>query len=169
VRNTADGVSKLAAKPGIEGDPLFAMGRIVREYDYRLAAVLREYDLSLIGWRLLLRLNERDGDNTTTLALRTLHERSAVVRAVDRLERASLAQRSNHHADRRNSIVYITDAGRSVLRRAAPSVQHVREVAYAGLTNAGLRIVADLLAHMGRNLNVELRMGELREVASSIR
>lgn len=146
---------------------MFAMGRIVREYDHRLAAALREYDLSLVDWRLLLRLDERDGDNTTTLALRMLHERSAVVRAVDRLERAKLAQRSNHHVDRRNSIVYITDAGRSVLRRAAPSVQHVREVAYAGLTDAGLRIFTDFLAHMGRNLNVELRMGAPREEASS--
>jgi DNA-binding MarR family transcriptional regulator len=129
------------------------MGRVVRKYELKLAEALREHDLSPIGWRLLLRLNARDGDNTTTLASRTTYERSSVVRALEKLERKKLVRRSNHHEDRRNSIVNITSAGRAVFRRAAQSVQRVRENAYAGLTASHLGALDDVLGNIGRNLN----------------
>ena len=168
MRDVRDAVSQFAARMGAERDPLFVVRRVAERYTLRLEGALREHGLAPIGWCLLLRLNERDGDNTTTLASRTTYERSSVVRALEKLERKKLVQRSNHHPDRRNSIVSITGAGRAAFRRAAQSVQRVREDAYAGLTASRLSALEVVLGKIGRNLNGQSRNNARAEKASSV-
>jgi DNA-binding MarR family transcriptional regulator len=153
---------------GAENDPLFTVLKLAEKYALHLEDALSQHGLSSIGWCLLLRLNERDGDNTTTLASRTTYERSSVVRALEKMEHKKFVRRSTHHRDRRNSIVFITSAGRAKFKRAAESVLRMREQAYAGLSASPLNAVASLLRSIDSNLTERARNGTTVD-ASSVR
>ena len=68
-----------------------------------------------------------EGIRPTDLAARSLLTKSGLTRAIDRLETAGLVARSACPSDGRGQHIQLTERGRRVLRRAAPS--HIRAIA----------------------------------------
>ncbi len=133
-------------------DPIYILRRAAESYGRVLDNVLMEHGLRSISWCILLRLSERDGENTTTLASRTTYDRSSVVRALEELARKKLVRRQNHSSDRRNSIVQLTRSGSATFERAAKSVRLMREDICQGMSEADLDALLQILQHMLRNL-----------------
>ena len=67
------------------------------------------------------------GIRPTELAARSLLTKSGVTRAIDRLEALGLAERRVCPSDGRGQHILVTERGRRLLRRSAPS--HVRAIA----------------------------------------
>lgn len=88
----------------------------------------QECDLQLSWYDALVQLHESGGSlRMHEMADRLLLSRSATTRFADRLETAGFIERSSAHADRRGTIVTLTEAGRAELRRTAPV--HLRGIA----------------------------------------
>jgi DNA-binding MarR family transcriptional regulator len=89
----------------------------------------RHFDISLVEYEILVRLSERDGHmRMAALADALAHSRSRVTHTVTRMEKADLVRRSRSDEDGRGIICSLTDRGRDLLVRAAPThVEGVRD------------------------------------------
>jgi DNA-binding MarR family transcriptional regulator len=82
----------------------------------------REFDISLVEYEILVRLSERDGQmRMAALADALAHSRSRVTHTVTRMEKAGLVRRSTTPDDGRGILATLTDEGRALLVRSAPT------------------------------------------------
>lgn len=77
----------------------------------------------------------------------------AVSKSVDRLERDGWAQRVANPADRRSSLITLTDAGTELLGRATPFVNAAVEARLASIDDATRRALADGLTALRRSFD----------------
>ena len=97
----------------------------------------RDSGIAHTHYAVLVQLSERPGGSArvTELAAIMDHSQSRMSHAVGRLERSGWVRRELDPTDRRVVHVVLTDAGRAVLRDAAPGhVRCVRESLFEGLT-----------------------------------
>ncbi|HET8603310.1 MAG TPA: MarR family transcriptional regulator [Marmoricola sp.] len=97
----------------------------------RLDRDLRQaWDISLTEYEILVRLSEQP-DRSLRMALLAdalCHSRSRITHTIARMEKAGLVGRTAAEGDRRGVVATMTDAGRDLLAKAAPThVEGVRE------------------------------------------
>jgi DNA-binding MarR family transcriptional regulator len=98
---------------------LYAHDRLLARLEEEM---LREHDLELSWYEVLLHVAEADGSiSQRDLLSRLLIGQSGLSRVLTRMEAAGLVRRSAVETDRRNLCVQLTDAGCERLRRAAPT------------------------------------------------
>jgi DNA-binding MarR family transcriptional regulator len=119
---------------------LYAAHRVRNAAD----ASLRECGLSLQGYKLMRSLENSD------LSMREISEAlhispRTVTDMIDGLEARALVTRRAHEADRRVTLVHLTDSGRSQLAVAAAAAERNAGAAVADLTEAEQRTLRRLL------------------------
>jgi DNA-binding MarR family transcriptional regulator len=119
---------------------LYAAHRVRNAADARL----RESGLSLQGYKLMRALEYSD------LSMREISEAlhispRTVTDITDGLEARGLVTRLPHHADRRVTLVHLTETGRSQLAVAAAAAERNARAAVAGLTETEQRTLRRLL------------------------
>lgn len=77
--------------------------------------------LSLVSYTLLGHLEESGGCRATDLAAHYALDKSTVSRQVTALERAGLVERRRDPEDHRVQVLYLTEAGRSILAQVTVS------------------------------------------------
>lgn len=115
------------------------------------AALLRDHDLSLASYDVLLQLSwARDGRlRPVDIARQMIVTQSGVTRLLNALERRGLVERAAAETDGRARIAALTDDGWRVVREAARS--HVRNIDREftqHLTSGQQRQLADLLERL---------------------
>jgi DNA-binding MarR family transcriptional regulator len=89
-----------------------------------LAAVYAErFKLSRDEWRVLAALALRDDIKGTELGALTTLDKMQLSRALTRMERDGLIERTPDAADRRNLVVRLKPAGRALYRKIVPMAQ----------------------------------------------
>ena len=89
-----------------------------------LAAVYAErFKLTRDEWRILAALAAHNDIKGTELGALTTLDKMQVSRALTRMERDGLIERTPDEADRRNLIVRLKPAGRALYRRIVPMAQ----------------------------------------------
>ena len=78
-------------------------------------------ELSLVSYTLLGHLEESGGCRATDLAAHYALDKSTVSRQVTALERAGLIERRRDPEDHRVQVLYLTEAGRSILAEVTVS------------------------------------------------
>lgn len=82
----------------------------------------RHHDISLVEFEILVRLSEGDGRlRMARLADSLAHSRSRVTHTVKRMEKDDLVRREESPDDGRGVVAVMTDAGRALLERVAPT------------------------------------------------
>jgi DNA-binding MarR family transcriptional regulator len=132
-------------------DLLTVHQRVTELLDRELRAA---HDLDLASYDVLFQLHEGGGRRTMgDLAEAVLLSRPNCTRLVDRLTEAGLVRRERDPADARVRWALLTEAGRSALRRAAPTHlagierwfgRHVDAGLAAALRSASAAVLADL-------------------------
>lgn len=97
------------------------------------------FDLSRDEWRVLAALGESGAMKTQAALLFTTLDKVQVSRAVARLEHRRLVEREADPSDRRNRILRLTAAGRSLYRRIVPLVRAREDYLLATLADAERR------------------------------
>ena len=101
---------------------------------------------------LLDALSEEDGLTVGALAERLRIEVPTVVKTVQRMEAAGLVRRSPDPADRRRSLVHLTERGRAVLPAVREALAAVSEQGTAGLSVEERAELLRMLAVVSENL-----------------
>ena len=138
-------------RPELDHSPIGIVGRIsrlARELEDRLEPVYREHGLEP-GWHDVLATLRRTGPpfqlRPTDLTNASMLTSSGTTKRLDKLEQAGLIARSADPADRRGTIITLTDAGRELIDAlTAAHLQNERAIIGA-LSEAEQRRLADLL------------------------
>lgn len=117
-----------------------------------LGRVLRPYDLTLTGFRVMMMLRVAGTLTPADIADRLGSARATVTGVLDSLEKRGAVRRLPHPDDRRRLQVSITDAGLALLGDLLPGYfTHERE-AVASLDPEGQEVLVELLGAIQRAL-----------------
>jgi DNA-binding MarR family transcriptional regulator len=94
----------------------------------------KRFGLSIPEWRVIAVLGRFPGLSAVEVAERTLMDKVAVSRAVSKLLKSGRIDRQFADADRRRSILNLTEAGRQVLDEIAPLALKFEEDLLHGLS-----------------------------------
>jgi DNA-binding MarR family transcriptional regulator len=138
-------------RPELDHSPIGVIGRIsrlAREIEARLEPVYRDHGLEP-GWHDVLATLRRSGPpfqlRPTDLTNASMLTSSGTTKRLDKLEEAGLIARSPDPADRRGTLITLTDAGRELIDTlTAAHLQNERAILGA-LSEADQRRLADLL------------------------
>lgn len=117
-----------------------ALARAFAAARERMAASLEGSWLDISEYDVLVTIAQgpRDGVRPTDLAGRVLLTKSGMTRLLDRLDERGLVARLACPTDGRAQLIALTAGGRSVLRRAAPSLMRALGSSFGGLSEAEL-------------------------------
>jgi DNA-binding MarR family transcriptional regulator len=108
-----------------------------------------EHGLTAGQFEFLELIAQRDGCRVHDLATELAITTGAVSKGVDRLEAARWVRRVPHPANRRSSVLTLTDAGRALLDAATPTFDAVLEAHLAApLTSRALEALAPALQQL---------------------
>ena len=85
------------------------------------------FDVTPEQWAVLSRLAEKDGLSQNNIAHITFKDNANITRIVDKLQRKGLLERKAHPSDRRTWLLYITPAGKGVIKQLQPLALKVLE------------------------------------------
>lgn len=84
-------------------------------------------ELTPIQGMLLFFLQKNNGSNLTQISQGLMLENPTVTGLIDRLEKSGHVKRSDHPNDRRVYLVYLTEKGKKVAKKALPIVKKLNE------------------------------------------
>jgi len=124
----------------------------------QVSAALRQafqdagHDLTPEQWAVLLRLQEQEGLNQSQLGEKTFKDRHNITRILRQLDRRGYIEKLHDKKDKRAFRVYLSPAGRSLLRELKPIVLKHRDRVCKGFSKDDLQKIRDYLRHIVRNL-----------------
>jgi DNA-binding MarR family transcriptional regulator len=122
-----------------------------RNFDRRA----REHDLSRSRWQVLWLLAREEGLKQAELAERLDVAPISLGRQLDNLEQEGLVERRRDDQDRRCFRIYLTDAAQPALEVLVALAEETRAEALAGLSQAEVLQLHDLLSRIRMNLSGE--------------
>lgn len=87
----------------------------------------------------------------SALGAKVLLTSGSITTAVDRLERRGWVKRRNDANDRRARVVYLTDSGRRLIRKAFADHEQAMEQTVSALALGERRVLVNLLRKLGRS------------------
>ncbi len=120
--------------------------RTARLVERRVEGALRHYNLTRVGWCILLAVEEEKLKNPSEIAHFIGIDRTATSRALRQLENEGLIAREMGREDRRTTEVSLTQEGRIRMREAMPHCVENVDHFNAKLTDAESRELRRLLA-----------------------
>lgn len=136
-------------RPELDSSPIGVVGRIsrlAREIEARLEPVYREHGLEP-GWHDVLATLRRSGGTLrpTDLTNASMLTSSGTTKRLDRLEAAGLIARAPDPADRRGTLIGLTDDGRRLIDELTPAHLDNERRILGALSEDERRALADLL------------------------
>lgn len=136
-------------RPELDSSPIGVVGRIsrlAREIEARLEPVYREHGLEP-GWHDVLATLRRSGGTLrpTDLTNASMLTSSGTTKRLDRLEAAGLIARAPDPADRRGTLIGLTDDGRRLIDELTPAHLDNERQILGALSEDERRALADLL------------------------
>jgi DNA-binding MarR family transcriptional regulator len=111
-----------------------------------------DYDLTPEQWAVLLRLWEQEGFNQSQLGEKTSKDRHNITRILKQLDKRGYIEKHHDEKDKRVYRVYLTPAGRSILKELKPVVLKHRDRMYKGFSKDDLLKIRNYLEHIVNNL-----------------
>ncbi len=124
---------------------LYAAHRVRNTADARL----RERGLSLQGYKLMRALENSDHSMREISSVLHVSPRT-VTDMIDGLEARGLVARRAHPADRRVTLVHVTDTGREQLAAATAGAERTARAAVSGLSDSDQQVLRRLLDAVAR-------------------
>ena len=113
-------------------------GHLVRRMQQIAVAILLEetkrWDLTPVQCAILITVGKESGIDQRTLAATVGFDTSTIVGVINRLESRKLLRRAISSKDRRVRNLTLTDAGRTLINAAAPSVMNAQDRMLAPLS-----------------------------------
>jgi DNA-binding MarR family transcriptional regulator len=124
----------------------------------------RDFDVTPVQYSALIAIENHPGIDQTALCNIIAFDRSTIGDVVGRLERKRLIKRLDSRVDRRTKSLFITPAGRRLLRQIEPAVQSTQRLILAPLKPGERSAFMHMLKHLVY-LNNEYSRAPLRPKA----
>jgi MarR family transcriptional regulator, organic hydroperoxide resistance regulator len=151
-----------AAEPAVDGGlvPLErSVGYHVRQLAETWQAVMdaraEAHGITVIQWRYLRELWEKDGLSMGELTRRVARQGPTTVAAVQLLEKAGLVTVAKSDEDRRKTFISLTRRGHRLAATMSPVIREVNELAMEDLTEAEVRAFKRVVVRIQRRLDRE--------------
>jgi MarR family transcriptional regulator for hemolysin len=129
------------------------LAKAARQWRRAVDRELQPYGLTEATWLPLIRLARApEAMRQKELAASLSLDGSAVVRLLDSLQAAGLIERREEDGDRRAKAILLTRAGQALVGRVEAVAGHVRERAFAGLSDEEVETAFQVLGHVCERL-----------------
>jgi len=108
---------------------IFLISKVCQKLIFNLQKAFSQkgVEVTPIQVMLLFFLQKNDGSSLTQISQGLMLENPTVTGLIDRLEKAGYVKRSDHPNDRRVYLVYLTEKGNKVAKKALPVVKKLNE------------------------------------------
>jgi DNA-binding MarR family transcriptional regulator len=134
---------------------------VTRSFSRALEKRTLPHGISSGQWRFLRALWLEEGLSQRELSRRVGTQEPTTVTALKSLERSGLIRRETSTEDRRRVHVYLTPEARKLRKKLAPFVVEVNALATRDLTPKQVKLLRELLIHVGQNLADEGANGQV--------
>jgi len=117
-----------------------------------MSDVLKEFDVALPIWHILLILSEFHEQTITELASHTGLEMSYLSRTVLKVEERGFVTRSKSNSDKRVSYIKLTPTGRQIIQKILPKTRVALGIIFQGISDADIETTAQTLKLVYDNL-----------------
>ena len=135
---------------------------VTRSFSRALEKRTLPHGISSGQWRFLRALWLEEGLSQRELSRRVGTQEPTTVTALKSLERSGLIRRETSSEDRRRVHVYLTPEARKLRKKLAPFVVEVNALATRDLTPKQVKLLRELLIHVGQNLADDGANGHVR-------
>jgi DNA-binding MarR family transcriptional regulator len=113
----------------VEDRLIFLISKVYQRLIIHLQKAFSESGIEVtpIQVMLLFFLQKNDGSSLTQISQGLMLENPTVTGLIDRLEKLGYVKRSDHPDDRRVYLIYLTEKGHKVAKRALPVVKKLNE------------------------------------------
>ena len=113
----------------IEDRFIFLISKVCQKLIINLQKAFSEngVEVTPIQVMLLFFLQKNDGSSLTQISQGLMLENPTVTGLIDRLEKLGYVKRSDHPNDRRVYLIYLTEKGNMVAKRALPIIKKLNE------------------------------------------
>jgi len=113
----------------VEDRLIYLISKVCQKLIINLQKAFSENGLEVtpIQGMLLFFLQKKDGSSLTQLSQGLMLENPTVTGLIDRLEKLGYVKRSDHPDDRRVYLIYLTEKGNKVAKKALPIVKKLNE------------------------------------------
>lgn len=134
--------------------PRIKLGKFHKTINLTMSRIFKSHGHNITREQeaILRALCVSDGINQAELAARAGQERNNLSRTLNILESKGWVTRSVCPADKRNSVVYITEEGRELHDKVYDSIEEYRHVLFRGLTMEQVQEFADMVHRLTANL-----------------
>lgn len=122
-----------------------------------------EYALTPVQYAALVAIDARPGTDATRLSHMIAFDRSTTGSVLDRLEKRELIVRQASPTDRRQKLLFLTEAGTNLVRECRPAVDRVQDKIVGVLAREEREIFLKLMTRIVQ-LNNELTSAPIRSV-----
>lgn len=117
-----------------------------------MSDVLKEFDIPLPIWRILLILGEFGAQTISELASHTGIEMSYLSRTVLKAEKRGFVARAKSAKDKRVTYIKLVTGGRQMIRKVLPKTRLLRGIMFQGIPDADIETTARTLKMVYDNL-----------------
>jgi len=113
----------------VEDRFIFLISKVCQKLIINLQKSFSESGIEVtpIQGMLLFFLQKKDGSSLTQISQGLMLENPTVTGLIDRLEKLGYVKRSDHPDDRRVYLIYLTEKGNKVAKKALPIVKKLNE------------------------------------------
>ena len=123
----------------------YIINRVAGELSSSESKVLAEFDLNLQAWRVLVALDEHDGQRVTDLSGVSLTEISTLSRLLDNMEERGLVEKRRARPNARSVTVHISATGRRVVEETIPEALRYQDTLLEDIDDKDLAITRQVL------------------------
>jgi DNA-binding MarR family transcriptional regulator len=140
----------------VERYPFYQLNRVVSRYNVVIATELRQLEIDIPTWRVLMILGERAplpiGQVANLVANLAVINISTLMRIVDRMGKVGLIKSTQSASDGRVTELALTPAGRAKLTAARKVTAPIYERLIRGFSASDFAQLLDLLNQLSNNL-----------------
>ncbi|AUS08917.1 hypothetical protein C1X05_08705 [Laceyella sacchari] len=130
---------------------------IWRHVQLYLAQRLESFGIGSGQYNYLFALYENDGQSQQKLSELLLVNKSATVKAINKLEELGFVERRVNQEDKRYYHVYLTSKGWSVMPQLKKIVAEVQEELFRGMSDEERTLLLRLMRKMAHNITTTVR------------
>ncbi|MBL4624282.1 MAG: MarR family transcriptional regulator [Flavobacteriales bacterium] len=134
---------------------IYRLQKTIRQINRYSQEVLKQNGVTITSdqWILVKRISEQEGINQREIAGITCKDPASVTRIIDILEKNGTVKREPVNGDRRSYALYLTDAGKSLVRKVTPLAKEIRLREMKGIKKSDQEKLNELLTKIYDNVS----------------